>query len=763
MAVLLHVLPFKFVDGNVVRIGILLDIPENVDLTTIETELHTQHRPHFLAADLILLRFPPWKMRQPEPLAVERQGVSRIADRFPNAQVRILSSHKYQHLIGDNLSAIYTGKFDFENNKGSFLNELRAQELQYLIERSDAILSADSKYTFRLPSGVFSSHFLRVGNIQTNSHNLDIFFFWMLPYLVDVGGILVDTWSIGSIALNCSRLTDRYDPNNKSLMRVEMRDSYLDGRAETRSELIELIKRVSDDFNSPFLSVFSAMMTSRSLKNFWSALDIENCPSELIRLLVLYRMGDSEINLDGKDVPILCNFKTSQSSDVSNENHAQKAVIEIDRGTYFPVFIKEKEVRLTTDIASKNQEFFRNYGSSNGIRIHADSMVDRQFYRHHGIYIDIQKLLREDCFQRRLRAILTKFHRSPKMVIVPPHDSGKALAKAVADHFQQENGYRPRIVIHLDLGFPPGDGVENHDRQKMAGIHKELKSYANEDTITVLDDVLTTGSRLLSYQKRLRDIEYVGQIQYLVGVQRMPSARAWADLASTLRQNNLGQKHTAEFVESVVLPNWDHDSCPLCVEGRLLSELKKDESVKVSDWSLKRLQLLQRSTNDGLTKDVFFQPPNTPSLRLSINSFFGDADAPQSVVLSSVAAAIQEMREHEDPMKRLESRGFPVRTVFAFEDIFSRYTDGILRASILRSLTSEELQPSAHGKRTLLIERAKMLFNTKEEDEWNIQPEVALAIGLRKVPIESADEGTIQRFKELGLNDLVPIVEAGKS
>ena len=151
-----------------------------------------------------------------------------------------------------------------------------------------------------------------------------------------------------------------------------------------------------------------------------------------------------------------------------------------------------------------------------------------------------------------------------------------------------------------------------------------------------------------------------------------------------------------------------------------------------------------------------------PPLRLTINSYFSEEDAPQSVVLSAVAAAIQELREYKDPLKKLDSGGFPVRTVLAVKDLY-RYSDGILRAAILRSLAPGELQPSTHGKEIPLVKWAKTLLTAEEGDELNTQPEIALAIGLGKIPVESASEDIRKQISELGLGDLLPIIDAAKS
>lgn len=756
---MLNFLPFRFPDHVQFRNGILLDIPEDVDLTAVETHLHTQLRPHFLPADLLLLRFPPWHMREPEPRNDEQEGISRIASRFPHLSVRIFSSHGYQHFIGRNLSETYDRVFAFEEKPETLIDGLRKRELVDMVKRSEALLSASDNYTFHLPSGAYTDDFLRAGNIQTSMHNLDTLFFWMLPYLSDVDGILVDTWSIGSVALNCSRLIGVYDGTRKRNLRVEIRSSYVDGRAATRSQLFELAERASYGLSSPFLSIFSTTMTGLSIKNLRSALTTKECPSDLIRLLVLFRRASSKIKVEGETVPELCSLELSG---YRNDNTSDKVAIDIDRTTYFPVFAKEKETSLTRTFARQNQSFFSNYGSWNCIRIHADSIVERQVYRHHGIYIDVLKMLRTDRFRARLEAILEELDRVPRMVIVPPHDAGVALAEFVASFFEKKEKFRPRVVVHLDLGLPSSDEVDSHKSQEMEAVHAELRSLSHTDTILVLDDVVTTGTRLSAYQKRLRDTEYKGEICYLVGVQRMQARSEYHRLSSTLEQNNLGRPHKVRNVESVVLPNWSKIDCPLCVEQVFLEELINSQPDPYPSWIHARLNLLRKTTSEGLSDDVFLKPPSASALSLTINSFFAPPNAPQAVVLSSVAAAIQEMRTCEDRKKRLDSRGFPVRTLFSARDL-ERYSDGILRASILRSLVPRELRRFSVEKEKLLVERAEAIFEAQEDDDKNTHAELALALGLGKIPMDAVNERTKRVLRDLDRLELVSIAEAGQA
>ena len=718
--------------------------------------MHTELRPYFLPADLILLRFPPWEMREPVPRSSEREGILRISRRFPNSEIRILSSYNYQHLVGDNLSETYKKGLVIDEDVSPLIDELRNTELIRMIKQSDALLTAGDNYKFHLPSGATSNYFVRAGNIQTGRHNLDAIFFWMLPYLADVDGILVDSWSIGSIALNCSRLIGRYASGGRRNLRVEIRSSYVDSKPDTRVDLGDLAERVSYGWDSPFLSLFSVIMTGRSIGNLCSALQAEGCPVELIRLLVLFGRIEGSIEVNGTAVPELCRLDLEEEKTLNTPEEGD-TTIEIDQSTYFPVFIKEKEVSLLMSLARRNQSFFRRYEASNGIHIHRNSMIDGQFYRHHGIYIDVQKLLRTKSFIVRLNKILHKVENVPRFIFVPPHDAGKDLASSIATFFGERGKGVPRVIVHLDLSWPMSSMLDDQDDLHMKSLHVELSSLKETDSIMILDDVVTTGERLLAYQKRLRDIEYRGEIDYLVGVQRMPSRDDYKVLSSTLIQNNLGNPHRVACVDEVVLPNWDQENCPLCVEERFLGRLLEGSTSNLPQWVKERFRDLRNAMDTGIIDDVFLAIPDCPPLRLTINSYFASENAPQAVVLSSVAAAIQELRRYEKPQNRLDSKGFPLRTVYKLSD-FNRYSDGILRASILRSLMPEELRRVSREGRESLIDLGRALFTSCRDDEGSMTSEVALSIGLGKLPMESADDATREVLESLNFYDVVKLM-----
>ena len=744
---MLHLTEFEFKDNGLKR-AVLIDIPENSVPNEIASELHTQHRGKLLPVDLILLRPSIWVSWDPK---APENNVDRISERFPGVSVRLLMSSDYKQLIIN--SSDNSQQFQFENNPKPFLEELRTKELKQLVERSEALYLSDSNYVFRHPSNILSNSFLRVGNIQTSRGALDSLFFWLLPYLEGVEGILIDTWSISSIALNASRLLNIYKPGSESVVRVEMLDNYIDGRMETREELEEISRQVSDGFQKKFLIFFSAAMTGKSLECFSSALSTMGCPIDLQKYLVLFRLGNAPITVNGTIIPELCDLSSELPTEIEQSDQTVKTEIKIDPITYFPIFAKEKNVRLEKSIAAKHANFFNLYRAPKAIRIHEDSRVGGQKFRHHGIYLDVLLMLNNPHFSSKFQQIINDLNPIPKVILVPPHDAGRKLANIAATQLANRN-HRPEIIEHLGLVTPSDDVQATNGMRK---IHEKIKQINQHEALLVLDDAMTTGTRFLGYQKYLRKIDFKGQIHYRVGVSRTSSAEKREEIARTLKPNNTGPDHTLEFVESVVLPDWNEKSCPLCIENRLLDQLIQEGIILPNSILADRANQLRNAADKGLVENVFFRLPSIQPLRLTRDSFFVKEDTTEAVVLSSVAAAIQELRTNTDVGKRLDARGFPVRKVFSIKDL-DRYTDGILQASLLRCMGAEEFGRTSPKKDKHFVDWARAIFQNDDDDSRSTQPELTLAIGLRKIPTEVVDAGIKSSIENLDLSELLPII-----
>jgi hypothetical protein len=735
--------------------GVLVTIDEAESTDDVVQQL-SHRRSEIAGCNIIVIRPHVAIQRSATLLPEEHESFRILKARFPGSSIFLLASQRYAHEISSDLSDINESEFASAEKRQELVDLIRQQELVRFVHASNALLPRSRSHNYRHPSGVFCDSFLRVGNIQTSRHVLDVIFYWMLPHLKSVHGIVTETWSIGSTALNVARLISQYD-SSKQGFRIEMLSHYTDGRAGTRLEIEKTVRRISSSYEKKFLIVYSASKTGNSIQRLIDALDVASCPPHFAEILVMYRLGPASILLGNKVVPDLC---VLPQEDGYFEPSPDRDPIEIDAETFFPKIVAEADIGISKDVASASKEFFDRYRTCSTIRIHSNAYVADQFFRHHAFMIDLVEMLRIRDFVLRLEAVLDSLDPAPHMIVVPPHDAGEALAAEVAAYFKKKSGSKPAVCITLDMVNCLSS--EGGRLEALSGkVVDHLAGIDEDSAILVLDDVVTTGSRVLAFQRALRET-YEGRIHYLFGVSRMESESRWSHVKSTLRQNNHGPQHTVNAVEHVVLPDWGRDHCPWCQEQKVLDELAaagEHQGFSISATMQLRANTLRNADRSGLTDEVFIEGDPSHPMVLTPNSFFVKAPALPSVVTAAAASAIQQMRTSQIEERRLDPRGYPLRRVLPLSDISRRYTDPILRAAILRVSTPNELRRS---KQATELERAtwfrERLTGTDATDV-QLRREVLMGILLEKVPIETLDVATIRFLKVHGHEEFCNLVE----
>ena len=227
------------------------------------------------------------------------------------------------------------------------------QELYYYVKESSALFKANSNFVYRAPSDGFVNRFLRVGNVQRSRQVLDAFFFWMLPHLKGRDAVLVETWSISSIALNVGRFLERYwiyqaagteVPPEKEYRqcRVDMLSFYPDRYVGSLPETIHALRRMTENGKRNVLVVLSAVNSGNSLRRLREAIASAQFRDGEFAFLTLYKLNE------GVDVPFLCDLSgTNEFVPISREDLGGRAVpIEIDRSAYFPLHVEETPLEI---------------------------------------------------------------------------------------------------------------------------------------------------------------------------------------------------------------------------------------------------------------------------------------------------------------------------------------------------------------------------------------------------------------------------------
>lgn len=660
--------------------------------------------------DLVILR-PPVDTPITDSYAVSnyQDAIDSLSRRTPRASGHILRSRNFRHYLSRNL---VKGRRAYSPQiLQARLDEIQEQELQYYVNNSDALLSARSGFVYRAPSGDYVRQFLRVGNIQKSRQALDAFFFWMLPFLKNCSTIVVDTWSISSIALNAARLIERY--RGKMRCRVEMLPTYFDGGDNSRVET-ELLLRHAWQRDCSILVLFSAVRSGQSLVRLRDFL-MGIVPQGEIQYVALYQLLDSE-------TPAKAMCSGLRGFDTVSRTGT---VIAIDSGSFFPMTVRDNPLMIRKVECDPNRQFFRYYKGLGAVRIHRDVHDSQgQQLRHHAFDIDVESLFTKKRFRDRFRNKLRNL-QPPSIIVVPSHDAGIKLGNEAVKVVSENIGRTPILINHPDL--------DPQDRS----LTLDLSGTDSHTEILIIDDVSTTGQRLSRFQANLRARNFRGHITYLVGVARPDNEQEWSDRIKNLSPGERGRQNDVEYVEKIVLPNWGEDECPWCIEYSWLSEILRSGNLSdiTRKIALERQQLLQSSADsEGLVSKVLWIPSEQPRPTITRGSFFlPHLRAAEADVVASVAGAIQRMRTSKEA-NRLSS-DYPQPRILSPKNYLGpspRYNDLILRMAVLRSARSSELVRWDDGDEK---ERSKYFWEGMTDNQGCFPLELIVALAQGKFPL----------------------------
>ena len=713
----------------------LVDLPKTRSIDLFADHLHSNYSTRIEHIDLVILRT---NTNIPiDELKNAKQDFGRLIRKIPNAAIRILHTNKdFDHLLTFDLAS-ECPEYPPECFKKLLLVQAREKELKYYAEEYGAVLSAREGFVYQTPSGICTNKFLRVGNIQKNRQVLDAIYFWMLPHLKSCVAIVTDTWSISSIALNAARLLERHHTEERHhtdfRCGIEMFSEYIaDIHDHHHQSIIDNLKtHISTNKKCKILVLFSVVHSGKSLSV--SQQILESIPNNNVAILAIYSLSDND-NIDS-----LC----SSIEDFKVVDQGQNVVIKIDPSSYFPTIVSDKPLNIRKPNSSPNKDFFDSYKGLKAIRIHRNVYdLNGRELRHHAFYIEVESLLDDSGFQIKFSNILKDFKKI-SVVVVPSHSAGKRLGEEACNIFAKNRGSTPDLIVH-----------DNLRPDELCEMNKEyFRNLNKQSEILILDDVSTTGERLNTYQKSIRELNYPGRIFYLVCVARPDNQMTWLDRIDKLRFRDNGEHHSVKFVEQIVLPNWSRNNCPWCLEYEWLNDLKERKNLQsnCADLVLNRRLLLEEvADNKGLINDVLWIP-NLERPKLTKGSIFIDHEkTSEADVIAAVAGAIQNMRYNTDEECRLINN-FQQPRVLSPENYSGpepRFNDQILQLAVLRSTLPKELRRWDADDEKHRNEHLQMMV----EKNKNLILEFAIAVSQHKASI---DRDILENWQDLEFIELL--------
>lgn len=727
---------------------ILIDEPEQISLDDFVDQIYHHGDQRTLdAGDALLIRLPPDRNG---PADVSRYQADSLLRRVPNKPIHLLYSSDYKYYLSRPLNP-HQDLFRSVGNEEvhqRFLSELRNTELRSIVLETHALLPPGENFYYRLPSGAAARMFLRVGNVQTSREIIDIFFFWILRYLRDCEGIITDTWSISSIALNVSRLLARYDPENFRQCRVEMVSQYQSDDA-TQADILQRVDRIWPRAGKKLVVLFSAQMTGKLENQFRFIFRNNYYDLDKINFVTLYRLTDK----------IKCNALCDLSDgfgdhrfDVLDEDELREAgtvAIHVDPQTYFPLRFEEVPIRVRKNITDDALPFFERYGGKNIVKVHHDPRGGDYPPRHRGIFLDIEAMIQLPEFKTQFEEKLLKIidvDGPPSLIVAPPHSAGNMLRKLAEDIINAKYATVPSSFAHRSLYLDPvaPTPADNLLREVFGGL-------GPGDSLLILDDTCQTGNRLERYQQNLWDI-FHGRVHYLVGVARPDDLAVWSRLVRMLEYREPDAKHTVEFVEFLLLPQWV-DECPWCKELEYLeSRIGEMSGSSIPRIILDRVELLRGGKVDGMNDDLFIRLDSDLEMTIGEHSLFLREPCSEADILAAVASAIQRLRTRgESDAQALTPWRHPIAPVLdSVEYLQKVFKSSVLRAAFFRSAYHHEVNHVRSDFEEKRREYIREIMFDPDPNRTNLTLEMFYNSAIGKLPDFDLDEDEAEKLSARG-------------
>ena len=532
------------------------------------------------------------------------------------------------------------------------ISKVREADLLQLLQEDGGACAFEphANYHFVTPSLTHSSRFMRIGDLLHDLETLDRLALWLRPYVGNAQAILVDSWSIASAILRTLQI-NKLDIPFDCLPEHPTHNSIACRRVVER-----LLSRLPPDGK---LVAFVSISGSGKLADQITAMVGESSGDQKrFECLSLYGFINTP-------KPINCFARVP-----ARESFLQDACelcakgsipIHIDPAAYHLKSLRESKVLLSMTHLEPARPFIERYGATPGLfLVHHD---DRNDGRHHAFDINMLTLLSHPEFAKRLSQKLNLLGGQVELVVTPNHDPGRMLADAAG------KALGCPVIVH--------DALE---RSKMSAA--EIQAVSSAKKLLIVDDVVNSGSRLKRYIQSIREGQYgsFNVLNYLVAIARPSTPQNLAALSKLLKAGH-GWEGAFHAVEEFILPSWNEEQCPWCAEFDFASRIARKFS-RPPQWLSERLAKLRNRT-DGITDEPLLLLPGVTSVVLGDKSPICPGGTSSMVTMFAVASALQAHRSDGGLEKQLHP-GFPVGNVMSPENVKDRYTEGLIRAVLLR-------------------------------------------------------------------------------
>jgi hypothetical protein len=651
---------------------LFVSVPRRISKQELDSQLKALHSQWLRASQIVVLRL---HSPQAAELLNDEDAAAALDRRFEGLPILVA------HLGSDRAIELTplgeAAPEDFDRDR--LIEALRSAELDSWLKRPGVVFPANDDFHYEGPNGCRYESFMRIGTAIQGSEMLDAVAFWLQPYLEGNPIVVLDAWTIISVALNLNRYAMQSGPPCEPVADVECLGAYDEDPEKLRLRLAVILGR-SPGEQPPVLLVSSVV----SMGNLHKQLEglISGAGFDELRSVALYGGADSAGTVFCRPQEVGRYWRPDEECPLATPT------VPIAPSTYLvEVSTKPKFSRIQKVHAEKAWGFFDRYRDGDFLSVHRDEHAGE---RHHLIHLDVQRLAGHPKFIESLNSQLDQLPEFD-VVLAPQHPAAIDLAWKAKDRL----GSELIVADESELSDLPEDDK------------KKLRDAAR---ILLVDDVVISGTRLLGYRNFLRRCDYVSaenpsEIHLLTGVARVDDnvkLRGIADMVD--------KPDRFHPVESLLLPDWYGAECPWCWELRQLEELGDEPTLP--EEVEKRWDAL-RDKGRGLRDSLFIPWVREATDPLPVSAWkLGDGSVfhakSQVELFAAVASAVQSLRAAGD---LTEQHRYPLAQVLEpYSWLSGRYYDSVIVAAILRSTRRHDLRTAQIDSelRKLTADRSKI-------------------------------------------------------
>ena len=686
----------NFVDAPNVASVMWVPLPRSVDPTQLD--FFVANAPSFvLRSDVTIIGLPPGSA---ELVLNNSQTLDNVSRRIEGAT--LLTLH---HDSGSPVISYINGPRIRGLETQTTVECVRDRDVAHVLRRPGAELPKHHGLHYEGPNGDHYEAFLRPGFAPRSIEDLDRLAFWLTPMLLDASCILVDHWSMISIAYHIGRY--RFDLGRNGPIKVESLRGYDEDPDVLTTRIATVFGAAKPNAGAVLVSVNSSgrlvrdvLLPAMTGSGFVDpvAIALAGTPSPPdYRLPALTRLSDDFARWHEADCPA-CQMGDSSTIPIQKDSYL------LNLAAYVQL------TRITRDAAKSSADFvkrYRNIGAFQVHRTHSDG-------RHHAYFIDLLPILECDAFRSRLSGTMRPWRRVHiDLIIHPNHAAGQRLAEMVAKE----------LGVHHVFAIDERDLGGQNEHAALLAAHR----------ICLVDDVVISGARIFGYRRALdnalRRTGHAYELYCLVGVTRMRNEKAVMSVADMVHHTDTHPRFLS--VERLFLPNWQERDCRWCAELRMLNEVPDDIQGRPLVHS--RIDALRNA--DGLVDGLFLPWRGDETHQLGPGSIFGDVQ--DADLALSVAGAIQRLRgsRFEDGTwleSHLDEVFHPPLAKILDPQFYlaGRFYDPVLVAAILRGSKVHDIR--APGEDATLRERIEIV--AKADRAHELHGELTLAAALDQLP-----------------------------